>query len=512
MTSRSRAENLGITRAHSPGGTDITPAERRNRSGGWRAICRPTAVLAAAVLLFSTPAAAPPEEPDVRVWLTTADARYLLAERDGLDFRPGPDVDGVRIHVKPGETFQTMAGFGASFTESAASLVASHPRRDELMRDLFDPADPDGAALSALRQPIGSSDFATGPHYTYDDARGEDWDLGEFDMSRDRTALELVGQARRMEPRTHLTATPWSPPAWMKTNRSLIGGDLRDEAYPVYAEYLARVAREYERAGTPLDAITPQNEPLLGDPGDYPGMALSPEEESRLVRELRPRLGGSPEILGFDHNWARHPNDDGDPRYPFTLMSKARKHLAGTAYHCYHGDAQRQSELHDSFPDKDIHLTECSPTESSDPGSTFRDTLMWMTRDVVIGATRNWARSVVLWNVALDPAHGPHNGGCSTCDGLLEIDPATGEVRREAGFYALGHASRFVRPGAVRINSFSVDPQALQTVAFRNPDGTTAVLLSNPNPQARTATLIEGDRYLTYDVPAESVTTLTWRG
>ncbi len=209
-------------------------------------------------------------------------------------------------------------------------------------------------------------------------------------------------------------------------------------------------------------------------------MDFRDQEEARLIETVGPalkRAGLRTKLLGYDHNWSLHPNDGGppgdeaNPDYAKALLDDrgARRWLAGTAFHCYSGDPEAQSVLHDAHPDKDIYFTECSGTESSDPSTTFADTLHWHTRFLTVGAVRNWAKTVITWNLALDPEGGPHNGGCGTCTGVVTIDPASGAVTREADYYVLGHVTRFVRPGAVRIAS-TVEG-TIHTVAFRNPGG-----------------------------------------
>ena len=164
---------------------------------------------------------------------------------------------------------------------------------------------------------------------------------------------------------------------------------------------------------------------------------------------------------------------------PPSLLSNpaARHYLAGTAFHCYSGDPERQSVLHDAFPQKDIYFTECSGSQSGDPATTFPDTLHWHTRFLTVGAVRNWAKTVITWNLALDPSGGPHNGGCGTCFGVVTIDPATGHATPTADYYVLGHVTRFIRPGAVRIDS-TVAGNAWN-VAFRNPDGSIVLVVVN---------------------------------
>jgi glucosylceramidase len=236
------------------------------------------------------------------------------------------------------------------------------------MRSLFDPRQ--GLGLSYLRQPMGASDFVAGPHYTYDDvgAGQTDFGLKRFSIAHDRAEiLPLLRQALRLNPSLKIMATPWSPPAWMKTNDSLVGGRFKDDprVYAAYAQYFVRFVQEYP------------------------------------VGRAFQRAGIRTQILGYDHNWALHPNDVGppgdaaNPEYAASLLANpaARHYLAGTAFHCYFGDPQRQSDLHDAFPQKDVYFTECSGALSGDPATTFPDTLHRHTRFLTVGAVRNWAKT-----------------------------------------------------------------------------------------------------------------------
>jgi glucosylceramidase len=234
----------------------------------------------------------------------------------------------------------------------------------------------------------------------------------------------------------------------------------------------------------------------------------------RRVGPALRRAGLRTKLLGYDDNWSLHPNDGGPPEDPANsnyadslLKSPAARWLAGTAFHCYSGDPSSQSTLHDAHPDKDIYFTECSGTQSGDPATTFPDTLHWHTRFLTVGAVRNRAKTVITWNLALDPANGPHNGGCDTCKGVVTIDPATGRATREADYYVLGHVTKFVRPGAMRIGSTVAD--TIWDVAFRNPDGSIVVLAVNDDwgTGSKRFNLRLGRTAFSYDLPAGAVAT-----
>jgi len=488
--------------------------------------------LATASLTVPAAQAHPPSSAQVRVWVTTPDRAELLHERTPVTFQSGAS-DRTTITVDPRTSYQTMDGFGASITDSSANVLyrLSPADREQTLRKLFDPKQ--GIGVSFLRQPVGSSDFtAEAEHYTYDDvpAGQTDFGLKQFSISHDQQqVLPLLRRAKQLNPALKVMATPWSPPAWMKTGDSLVGGRLKDDpkVYDAYARYLVKFVQAYAKAGVPIDFLSVQNEPQNRKPSAYPGTDVPVRQEAAVISALGPLLHkASPrtKILGYDHNWTTHPGDiastppgeDPETDYPYKLLqTSATKWIAGTAYHCYSGDPSKQTDLHNAFPTKGIWFTECSgshgPTDT--PPQIFRGTLTWHARTLMLGTTRNWAKSVVNWNIALDSTGGPHLGGCDTCTGLVTLQP-DGTVSTDAEYHTIGHLSKFVKPGAVRIGSTSYGTTGwngqLMSAAFRNPDGSTALLVHNENDDPRSFAVAVGDKSFEYELPGGSIATFTW--
>jgi glucosylceramidase len=315
----------------------------------------------------------------------------------------------------------------------------------------------------------------------------------------------------------------------MKTGDSLVGGRLKDDpkVYDAYARYLVKFVQAYTRAGVPVDFLSIQNEPQNRKPSAYPGTDLPVRQEAAVVTALGPllqKVSPRTKILGYDHNWTTHPGDiastppgeDPETDYPYKLLqTSAAKWIAGTAYHCYSGDPSKQTDLHKAFPSKGIWFTECSGSHGPNdtPPQIFRGTLTWHARTLMLGTTRNWAKSVVNWNIALDSTGGPHLGGCDTCTGLVTLQP-DGTVSTDAEYYTIGHLSKFVKPGAVRIGSTSYGTTGwngqLMSAAFRNPDGTTALVVHNENDAPRSFAVAVGDKSFEYELPGGSIATYTW--
>ena len=490
------------------------------------------AAVSATTLAAGASASAGPAPVTAHVWVTTPDGTDKLTALPSATF--GSAMPGApTIVVDPTLTYQRMQGFGGAITDSSATVLyrLSPAARAATMRSLFDPVTGDG--LDYLRQPIGASDFVATADYTYDDlpAGQTDYAQQHFSIAHDQAQiLPLLRQAEAINPHLQIIASPWSPPAWMKTNGSLIGGRLIDDPriYRSYALYLLKFVQAYKANGVRVDAITVQNEPQNRTPSGYPGTDMPSAQEEKVISDLGPMLraaGLRTQIFAYDHNWTEHPNDVAATppdetadinAYPQNVLnSAAAKYVAGVAYHCYFGDPSAMTTLHNQFPDKAIYFTECSGSQSADPANTFSDTLKWHARNLIIGSPRNWAETVINWNLALDPSGGPHVGGCATCTPIVTVGPGD-TVTRNAEYYTLGHLARFVPPGAVRIASTSFGTTGwngqVMDVAFRNPDGSTVLVAHNENDNPSTFGVREGGQAFSYTLPGGALATFTWRG
>jgi glucosylceramidase len=410
----------------------------------------------------------------VHSYLSTSDLSSALETQPALSFTHANSTSPLAITVDERSRFQTMDGFGISMTEGSAWLL--HNRMPPavsrgVMTKLFDPSK--GIGLSFVRLPIGSTDLSLN-HYSYDDmpAGQQDPELHHFSPAHDEAyVFPVMREALKLNPAIIVMASPWSAPAWMKTNDSMVGGSLREEDMPAYAEYIVQSLQSFKRAGIPVKYLTVQNEPLH-ETKDFPGMLMLADQQKRLIgRYLGPdlhRVGLQTQVLAYDHNWDH-------PEYPLEVLSDpaAAPFMAGSALHCYGGEASAQNDIHNRFPDKGIWMTECS-------GGTWQKQVpLVVTAHLLIDSTRNWAKSVALWGVVLDTDHNPHAGGCGTCRGLVTLDTKRMSVSYTGDFYALAQASKFVHPGASRIASSSFGGGSLESVAFQNMDGSIALLVLN---------------------------------
>ena len=452
------------------------------------------------------PVAAPaPVAAGAQMWLTTADERQRLA-RQPDQIAAGVAAGDEAVTIDSSKQFQEIHGFGASITDASAQLLSGLPEdnRKALMAELFGRGE-NGLGLSFTRLTVGASDFSP-EHYTYNDTPGNvpDPELRHYsiDYAR-RYVLPRTREALAINPDLLVMISPWSAPAWMKTSKSLIKGELEPQYYPAFANYLARTVEEFGREGVPVTMLTIQNEPDF-EPGDYPGMRVDPPERAEVIgRHVGPALrsrGLNTQILDYDHNWD-------NPEMPLAVLADpiARNHISGVAWHCYEGDVPAQSVVHDAFPDKDAWFTECSGGEWA---PKFGETLGWMTEKLIIGASNHWSRGTLLWNLALDPQFGPHKGGCGNCRGVVTIDPDTGAVTRNVEYYVLGHASRFILPGARRVAT-ARQGEGVEAASFVNPDGSRVAILLRKAGEGPLSIALDGERY-SVELPAGSVATLRW--
>lgn len=445
---------------------------------------------------------------EIALWLTTTNQKNLLKKQDPLvaaiSGKDSQSNASFVIDIDPNTTFQQMDGFGASLTDASAWLIANIldlNSRTELMNMLFDKNK--GIGISFLRQPMGATDFAT-KLYTYNDVPEGSTDPGleHFSIEHDKKyIIPLLKEAIKIRPQLKIMASPWSPPAWMKTSGNLIGGLLLPDYYEAYSKYFVKFIKAYEAEGLPIYAVTPQNEPMYV-PKEYPGMKMEFASQSKFINQfLGPEFEKNSiktKIIAYDHNWD-------NIAYPSMVLKDAGRYLAGTAWHSYGGKHEAMSKVHDNYPDKGIWFTEASGGEWVPPfNDAFADQMMH-----VIRSTRNYAKTVVWWNIALDQNNGPTVLKNSTCRGLVKIDTDTKEITYNVDYYTMGHISKFVEPGAYRIASDDFYNQ-LETTAFKNPDGSIVLIAQNRLPNDKVILVRYGLSEFMYTIPGKAAVTFKW--
>lgn len=464
-------------------------------------------ILASLFLAFLSPsfAASAQSVPDAQLWLSTVDRSSVFALQPGsLHFSDSAE-NLPTVAVNDMQQFQPIEGFGFAVTGGSAQLLMrmSPDKRTALLKQVFSP-EGDGIGASYIRLSIGSSDM-NDHAYSYDDmpAGQTDPNLKNFSLAIDRAdVIPVVKEILAIDPQIRILGSPWSAPAWMKTNDDVRGGELKPEFYSAYAQYFVKYLKGMQAEGIPLTAITVENEPL--NPKNTPSMVVFAREEDEFIgKYLGPALaaaGLKTEIQLYDHN-------PDVPSYPLSILVDpvASKYTVGTAFHLYGGDSSVLTDVHNQYPNKNLYLTEQSVTER--PSSSHLGIAEPVSR-VLIGATRNWSRNVLLWNLAADPHAGPHtnNGGCTGCFGAVTIDGdnATPNV----AYYALEHFSKFVRPGSIHIGSTELEQ--LSTVAFLTPEGKIVLVVSNTGNFPTTFAIAYHGKYLKATMPSESSGTYVW--
>lgn len=439
---------------------------------------------------------------DVALWLTNPDqVTFFKRQNVALNFSSSSNYNPT-IVVDTTQTFQSIDGFGFALTGGSAFLLnqLSSTTRNDLLKELFT-SDSTFIGISYLRISIGASDLDASV-FSYDDmAAGQtDAELQHFSIEPDTyNLIPVLKGILSLNPGIKILGSPWSPPAWMKTNQSPKGGSLKPEYYGVYANYLVKYIKAMEVQGIKIDAITPQNEPLYG--GNNPSMLMSATEQADFIKNnLGPAFQAAnitTRIIVYDHNCDV-------PSYPISILSDtgAKKYVDGSAFHLYGGDISALTQVHNAFPDKNVYFTE---QWVGGPGNFAAD-LKWHVKNLIIGATRNWSKNVIEWNLASDPNYYPHTvGGCSTCLGALTIGTS---VNRNVSYYIIAHASKFVKPGSVRIASNNIG--SLSNVAFKTPAGRKVLIVLNESSATQTFNIQFNDMIVTSDLAGGAVGTYVW--
>lgn len=449
----------------------------------------------------------------VSVVLSTHDQGQLMATQTSLSLIASTgNANTDTVVIDPTQSYQTMEGFGAAFTDSAAYLLDQVEPTSQLqgtMSDLFT-RNGNGIGLSFMRIPMGASDIARSV-YSFDDGT-TDLNLTNFSIAHDQTyILPIIQQAKTLNPQMKLMGNPWSPPGWMKDSGTMMGGNLlmTSTNETAFASYFVKYIQAYQAAGVPIDYISLQNEPMYNTTS-YPSMYMTDAQQLALLQGyVLPALSAAnlqTKVFVWDHNWDT-------PSYPeFVLGGLTNQQLAqiaGTAWHGYGGTPGAQQTLQNDFPSLGNWETEHSGgTWVSDQ---FSSDFLEITQ-----VLRNSAKSYVKWSLALDENLGPNLtqnaslGGCNTCTPIVTVNSGSGAVTKDIEYYTLGQYSKFVLPGAVRI--YSSNTPAIATVAFLNPDGTTALIAYNSVAASKTFEVQWGTQSFSYTLPSLSAATFVWTG
>ena len=472
------------------------------------------ALLLCICMLASLWAAGQSKKSKVDFWLTNLEKSALFQQQPSLIFwKPGktaPPIEATVVHMNPKQKYQEMDGFGFTLTGGSAShlIGMSKPARAKLLKVLFST---DGIGMAYLRVSIGASDLNE-KVFSYNDLpQGQtDPEMKNFDLGPDRNdVIPVLKEILAINPKLKILGSPWSPPVWMKDNGDTRGGSLKPEWNDAYARYFVRYIQDMQKEGIRIDAITVQNEPL--HPGNNPSLLMLAKDQAVFVKNhLGPAFEKAKintKIIVYDHNADK-------PEYPISILDdpEAKKYVDGSAFHLYGGTIDALSKVHDAHPDRNLYFTEQWMGAPGDFAKDFPNHI----KNLTIGATQNWAKTVLEWNLTSNPQNRPFTdrGGCDRCLGGVTIDGDN--VTRNAAYYVVAHASKFVRPGSVRIASGTnvtigkPADEKLPNVAFLTPEGKIVLIVLNDSEVEKKFTVQYGEMVTNTTLKAGSVGTFVW--
>lgn len=434
---------------------------------------------------------------NIEKWTTKLDKSKLLEKQKQTLYFEKNNQNLPNIFIDDSKSFQTMDGFGYTLTSGSATLINQLSNKKELLNELFGRGE-NSISVNYLRVSVGASDLSD---HTYSYSESKDLSLKNFSLKEDETDLiPVLKEIIKINPKIKILASPWSPPTWMKTNNNSLGGSLLPEYYQVYADYLVKYIKEMKKHAIVIDALTIQNEPL--HPGNNPSLLMLPNEQANFIKNnLGPTFlknSIKTKIIIYDHNADR-------PDYPISILNDtdARKFIDGSAFHLYGGNVESIGEVHDAHPDKNLYFTE----QWIGHPSNFGGDMAWHIKNLIIGATRNWCKTVLEWNLAIDPQMNPHTeGGCTACLGAITIDKDT--IERNAAYFIIAHASKFVPTNSKRI--FSNTILNLQNVAFKTPEGKTVLIVINDSDKGLEFLIGSKGKQAKVIIEAGSVVTYVW--
>jgi glucosylceramidase len=437
--------------------------------------------------------------PAVTTFQTIPDGAHLFAQPSGR-IQAYDAHHPVTIEIHRDAPRQEIAGFGFAVTGGSASHLRamSAPARAALLEELFGQGD-GSIGMSLIRISLGASDLETRP-FSYNE-NPDDLDHEGFSLGPHLEHLiPVLQEILAVNPDLEIMASPWSAPSWMKTNGSFVGGSLAEEYRDAYAAYIIKYLEVMDQYGIQIDYLTVQNEPLYT--GNNPSMYMSAQEQAIFIRDhLGPAMmksGQAVRLVGYDHNADRID-------YPLRVLAddEAATYLDGFGFHLYGGTIDALSGVHYAHPNKSLYFTEQWYGADGDFASDFR----WHMRNVIIGSMRNWCRAVIEWNLSSNPDLEPHTpGGCDSCLGAITLDGDL--VTRNAGYYVIAHASKFVRPGSVYLPTDDMSP--LLSAAFLAPGNKMVLIVLNDSDEGRSFNVQEGEHAFSTTLAGGAAATFVW--
>lgn len=460
---------------------------------------------------------------NVNAFVTTAD-QSMVFKPLSIPLDNGSSADANTIVLNPAVKFQEMDGFGAAITGSTCyNLLKMKPEdRTALLKETFDPVD--GLGYSYIRISMGCSDFSM-DEYTHCDSVGiENFAIHELDK---RDLFPILKEILAINPKVKIMSSPWTPPIWMKVNNlkdlkpfpSWVDGQLNPAYYQDYATYFVKFIQAMEKEGFMIESTTIQNEPL--NRGNSASLFMTWQEQRDFIKTaLGPAFkaaGIKTKIVAYDHNYNYdYPDKEecadqvGYPEHIYA-DADAAQYIDGAAFHAYGGDKSEMLRIHTVRPDKNLYFTEISIGEWGD-GYSFANDLMWNMREVGIGTINNFCKAVMVWNLMLDENHAPYRPhGCNMCLGAIDISSKDYKTMvKNSHYYAMGHLSKVIKPGAFRIETKGMQQDGVYYTAVLNPDGTYGLVLQNDTDAEVDIRVSADEQTFNCKVPSRSVSSFIW--
>ena len=429
------------------------------------------------------------------------------------------------IVLKPEEANQTIDGFGFAITYSSCyNLLKMEPEvRRALLRQTYSPTE--GYGVSYARISLGCNDFSSTEYSLCDEKGPTDDLLRNFRLYTDETdyVIPILKEILAVNPDLKIIAAPWTCPRWMKVNslndlsahNSWTDGHLAPSYYKAYAQYFVKFVQAFAAEGIKIYAVAPQNEPL--NPGNCASLYMPWNEEAGFVQQLAPAFaeaGLQTKIYLFDHNY-NYDGKESERQYPAKIYKlfenkdfAGKELIVGAAYHNYGGNSDELNTIHDLYPDKELLFTEASIgtwNHGRDLDRSLADNMV----EVGLNTVLKHCIGSIVWNFMLDWNRGPNlDGGCQTCYGAIDISNDYKTLTYNSHYYTICHLSAVVRPGAVRINTSGWWLDGVTYAAFRNPDGTLALVLYNSTQKELNIHVADGQHRYPLHVPARAASSL----
>ncbi|MFL9845106.1 glycoside hydrolase family 30 protein [Flavobacterium rhizosphaerae] len=449
----------------------------------------------------------------VTIYTTAQDSNLRISETNTLSYSDAkqPLETEISVFVEPDKTFQTIMGIGGAITDASAEVFAglSPAKQKEFLNAYYSKGN--GIGYSLIRTHIHSCDFSSGS-YTY--IKEGDKSLKSFNIDHDKKyRIPLIKQAlNTIGTDVMLYVSPWSPPAFMKSNKDMLnGGKLLPEYYQTWADYYVKFIKAYEKEGIPVWGLTVQNEPMATQ--IWESCIYTAEDERDFLKNyLGPTIKkelGDKKIIVWDHN-----RDLMNQRANVIFSDpEASKYAWGLGFHWYETWAGGEEmftnveKVSEAYPDKKLVFSEgCNEKFDAAKYQYWPNGERY--GENMINDFNNGLVAWTDWNILLDEHGGPNHVG-NFCFSPIHADSSTGELIYTPSYYYIGHISKFVQPEAKRVST-AVSRSNLLSTSFLNKDGKMATVVMNATDGKVTYNLIVGDQQTVVEIPPHAIQTLVY--